>query len=91
LHPGARRHWSNMYIEISKRSMEGVSGALTARAEAHSMRLALIYALLDGASSIRVEHLEAAFALWGYAARSAVWALGPSSGQPQHLSTAITL
>jgi len=91
LHPGARRHWSNMYIEMSKRSMEGVSGALTARAEAHSMRLALIYALLDGASSIRVEHLEAAFALWGYAARSAVWALGPSSGQPQHLSAAITL
>ncbi len=37
--------------------MDGLTGALTARAEAHSMRLALIYALLDGASSIKVEHL----------------------------------
>jgi hypothetical protein len=82
LHPGARKRWSNMYIEMSKRSMEGASGALTARAEAHSMRLAVIYALLDGASSIRVEHLEAAFALWGYAARSAVWALGDATGVP---------
>ena len=62
--------------------MEGVTGALTARAEAHSMRLALIYALLDGASSIRVEHLQAALALWDYAARSAEWALGDTTGVP---------
>jgi hypothetical protein len=82
LHPGARKHWSNMCIEMSKRSMEGVSGPITARAEAHSMRLALIYALLDGASSVRVEHLEAAFALWRYAARSAAWALGDATGVP---------
>jgi len=67
---------------MSKRSTEGVTGALTARAEAHSIRLALIYALLDGASSIEVEHLQAAFALWGYAARSAVWALGDATGDP---------
>ncbi len=70
------------YKEMSKRSMEGVTGALTARAEAHSMRLALIYALLDGASSIQVEHLKAALALWDYAARSAVWALGDATGDP---------
>jgi hypothetical protein len=80
LHPGARRHWSNTYIEMSKRSMEGLTGALTSRAEAHSMRLAMIYALLDGASSIELEHLEAALALWDYAARSTEWALGDATG-----------
>ena len=62
--------------------MDGLTGALTARAEAHSIRLALIYALLDGASSIELEHLQAALALWDYAARSAVWALGDATGVP---------
>jgi hypothetical protein len=81
-HPGAEKHWTTSYEEMAERSMEGVTGALTARAEAHSMRLALIYALLDGASSIRVEHLQAALALWDYAARSAEWALGDTTGVP---------
>jgi len=82
LHASAKKHWRTMYKEMSKRPMEGVTGALTARAEAHTIRLALIYALLDGANSIRVEHLDAARALWGYAARSAEWALGDATGVP---------
>jgi len=82
LHSSAKTYWSDRYKEMSKRSMDGVTGALTARAEAHSIRLALIYALLDGASSIKVEHLQAAFALWEYAARSAVWAFGDATGDP---------
>ena len=80
--PDAKKHWRTTYKEMSKRPMEGVTGALTARAEAHSIRLALIYALLDGASSIKVEHLQAALALWDYAARSAEWALGDATGVP---------
>ena len=79
---GAKRHWRTTYKKMSKRPMEGVTGALTARAEAHSIRLALIYALLDGASSIKVEHLLAGLALWEYAARSAEWALGEATGVP---------
>ena len=82
LHPGAEEHWTTSYEEMAERSMEGLTGALTSRAEAHSMRLALIYALLDGASSIEVGHLEAALALWDYAARSAAWALGDTTGDP---------
>ena len=81
LHSEAKKLWKARYKEMSKRSMEGVMGASTARAEAHSIRLALIYALLDGAGSIKVEHLRAAGALWEYAAaRSAVWALGDEDG-----------
>jgi hypothetical protein len=82
LHSDAKKLWKARYKQMSKRSMEGVTGALTARAEAHSIRLALIYALLDGASAIKREHLQAAFALWEYAARSAVWALGDATGDP---------
>jgi len=80
--PDAKSLWRTTYKEMSKRPMDGLRGALTARTEAHTIRLALIYALLDGASSIEVEHLQAAFALWGYAARSAVWALGDATGDP---------
>ena len=79
-HPDAEEHWTTSYEEMSELSADGVTGALTARAEAHSIRLALIYALLDGASSIEVEHLEAALALWDYAARGAEWALGDTTG-----------
>jgi hypothetical protein len=82
LHASAKKHWRTTYKEMSKRPMEGVTGALTARAEAHTIRLALIYALLDGAGSIKVEHLQAGLALWEYAARSAVWALGEATGVP---------
>ena len=80
--PDAKSLWRTTYKEMSKRPMDGLRGALTARTEAHSVRLALIYALLDGASSIGVEHLQAALALWDYAARCAVWALGDATGVP---------
>jgi len=80
--PDAKSLWRTTYKEMSKRPMDGLRGALTARTEAHSVRLALIYALLDGASSIKVEHLKAALALWDYAARSAEWALGDATGDP---------
>jgi hypothetical protein len=79
-HARAKKHWTTRYEQMSQRPMDGLTGALTARAEAHSMRLALIYALLDGARSIQIEHLQAALALWDYAARSAVWALGDTTG-----------
>ena len=80
--PDAKSLWRTTYKEMSKRPMEGLTGALTARTEAHTIRLALIYALLDGASSIGVEHLQAALAVWDYAARCAEWALGDTTGVP---------
>jgi hypothetical protein len=80
--PGAKRLWRTTYKKMSKRPMDGLRGALTARTEPHTIRLALIYALLDGAGSIGVEHLQAAIALWDYAARCAVWALGDVTGVP---------
>ena len=82
LHPDADKHWTATYEQMSERSMDGLTGALTARAEPHTMRLALIYALLDGAMSIKVEHLDAALAVWDYAARSAEWAFGDATGVP---------
>jgi hypothetical protein len=60
----------------------GIAGALCARAEAHTIRLALLYALADGERKITTQHLRAALALYDYAARSATWALQGATGDP---------
>ena len=46
-------------------------GAVVGRAESQVLRLSMVLALSDGSSEIRVEHLRAALALWGYCHRSA--------------------
>jgi hypothetical protein len=77
----ARHTWSDAYQRLAE-PQPGVAGQIAARAEAHTIRLALIYALLDNARQIQPAHLDAALALWDYAQRSAVWALERSTGDP---------
>ena len=79
----ARAKWIAVYDELSD-GHAGLWGAATARAEAHTVRLALLYALLDCSPTIRirVEHLDAALAFWAYASRSARWVFGDSLGDP---------
>lgn len=62
----ARDRWCRTVYPKLERDVPGIVGALTARASAHTMRLALLYALLDKSGHIRLEHLEAAEALWQY-------------------------
>jgi hypothetical protein len=57
-------------------------GAVTARAEAQVVRLALLYALIDGKAAIGVEHLKAAVAFWEYAEASARHVFGDMLGDP---------
>lgn len=78
----ARALWWDAYAQLSQPANDGLSGALCARAEAHTIRLALIYALIDGKQSITPTNLQSALALWDYAASSATWALGHASGDP---------
>jgi hypothetical protein len=67
--PAAEVRWADIYDHLPEPA--GLFGALTARAEAHMLRLSLVYALLDGAESIDVPHLDAAVALWHYGEASA--------------------
>ena len=69
--PEARERYSNAYERLSA-AQPGMFGAATGRAEAHTIRLALIYALLDSSPVITLPHLEAALALWRYARDSMV-------------------
>lgn len=78
-HEAAER-WEALYAASAARRRLGLIGALTARAEAQTARLALTYALLDGAAEVDLPHLAAAEALWNYAERSAIHVFGASSG-----------
>lgn len=77
----ARDHWINIYPQLSA-ERPGMHGAATARAEAHTARLALIYALLDASEQITDRHLAAALAVWTYAQASSAWIFGDSLGDP---------
>jgi hypothetical protein len=78
----ARELWRHAYTQLATAQTAGIAGAMCARSEAHTIRLALLYALADGERTINTEHLQAALALWDYAARSATWALQGATGDP---------
>jgi hypothetical protein len=82
LDPDARELWHHAYRQLAAQPSDGIVAQITARAEAHIIRLALIYTLTDGQSEIGVPHLTAALALHDYAARSATWALTGATGDP---------
>ena len=73
--------WSAAYPELSA-ERPGLVGAIIARAEAQTIRLALIFALLDRRDAITFEHLEAAMAVWAYCEASALRIFGDSLGDP---------
>jgi len=74
----AEEAWAEWYC--SHAEYEGTLGKVTARAEAHALRLSLIYALVDGAVAIGIEHLRAGLAVWAYCERSAMLIFGKGEG-----------
>jgi hypothetical protein len=75
----ARAVWCQAYGELSE-GRPGLAGALIARAEAHVLRLSLLYALIDRSHIVRPPHLLAALALWEYCSRSVAYVFGDSLG-----------
>lgn len=72
--------WESMYRKIAGTKKVGLYGAITARAEANTLRLAMIYAVSDLSEKIRIEHLKAAIALWKYSEESCFKLFGKRSG-----------
>jgi hypothetical protein len=64
-HREAGARWKQVYHDLTV-GRPGLFGDLTARRAPHVLRLSLDYALLDCASEIRIEHLQAALAVWRY-------------------------
>ena len=75
----AKDAWQDVYERLSE-GYPGLFGAVTGRAEAQCLRLALLYALMDEASEIDAPHLLAALAVWERSARSARFIFGDSLG-----------
>ena len=61
----ARDIWHSVYPAFTE-GKPGLIGAMLARAEAQTMRLACVYALLDGSAVVKAEHLMSALAVWEY-------------------------
>lgn len=79
----ARGAWEVFYRRCAAEESRGIVGALTARAEPHTARLALLFSLLDpGAKSIEVGHLAAAEAVWEHSAATVRWVFGDRDGDP---------
>ncbi len=77
----ARSLWELEYEQLSE-PRPGLLGAITSRAEAQTLRLALIYALLDRSQDIGQPHLEAGLALWRFCEASARFIFGEALGDP---------
>jgi hypothetical protein len=77
----AAEMWSAIYPELTT-DYPGLFGSITARAEAHAVRLALIYALADQKTVIEPAHLEAALAIWRFSEASARVLFGDLLGDP---------
>jgi len=77
----ARKLWHELYEQLSE-GKPGMFGAMTARSEAHVMRVACLYALLDQSSVVKRVHLKAGLAVWTYAEASVAFVFGDSLGDP---------
>lgn len=66
----AERRWERLYPTLSSED-QGAFGATVSRGESQTLRLSGIFCLLDKSTEVRVEHLEAATAVWRYCRESA--------------------
>jgi hypothetical protein len=77
----ARDLWHHEYPHLT-RDVPGLVGAVIARRASHVLRLSAVYALLDWSWTIRVEHVEAALAVWQYCEESVRHIFGDALGDP---------
>jgi 5S rRNA maturation endonuclease (ribonuclease M5) len=76
----ARQRWRELYQAMADDDPGGLFGCIVARPEAHTLRLAVTYALMDSVGTIDVPHLEAAWAVWQYCRQSAAHIFGDAVG-----------
>jgi hypothetical protein len=77
--PAARTLWESHYERLTT-PPPGVLGSVTSRAAPHTVRLAMLYALLDRTALITDDHLGAALAVWDASARCAAYIFGDALG-----------
>jgi hypothetical protein len=68
----AQSFYVDCYAELTQEHA-GILGAVTSRAAAQAQRLAMTFALLDGADRIEQQHVEAGLTFWRYCFDSAAY------------------
>jgi hypothetical protein len=79
--PAAAELWDSVYGKLTAEVPELIGGIIS-RGDAQTLRLALLYALLDKAKLIDKVHLNAALAVWSYSEASARFIFGDNTGDP---------
>jgi hypothetical protein len=77
----AREIWREVYGHLSA-DRPGLTGAMLGRAEAHVLRLSMLYAVLDCSGEVQAPHLMAALAVWAYCEQSVRHVFGDALGDP---------
>lgn len=62
----AEAFWAKVYDELGDDDPPGMVGQLVARSEPHTLRLSVLFALLDGRRVVDVAHIEQAYTWWRY-------------------------
>ena len=74
-----RRAWGQAYPVLTSGS-GGMTGILTNRQEAHTLRLSMAYALLDRSDTLDIQHLRAALSITDYVRETVEWIFGKKLG-----------
>ncbi len=77
----ASAHWAFVYEDLAQGGID-LAAAMTARAEAQVLRLALLYAVLDKSTTIEEAHLAAALEIWRYVRESVYYLFKNTLGDP---------
>ncbi len=72
--------WHDYYNAKKGSSGQGMTGPIIARSAPHVLRLAMLYAVLEGTTVLESQHLEAARAFVGYCERCAQWIFQERTG-----------
>lgn len=78
--PAAVGYWAKVYRALADAEDDGPVGEVLARAPAYVLRLALLYALIDGHGAIDTPHIRAGLALVKYAIDTARDVFGTATG-----------
>jgi hypothetical protein len=76
----AAERWNDWYESNAQPPKHGLYDAVTARDEAQTLRLSMVYALLAGQATIEARHVDAAIAVWDYCDASARGLFGNRTG-----------
>lgn len=80
--PDAEKIWADVYCELAKEDENGILDSLMSRADSNTLRVAMIYALMDMSVIIDTDHILAAVALMNYARKSTELIFGDTTGDP---------